>query len=156
LVALELGDRDEAPTLAVDLAVIGFLDEGHADQPAVVAIGPAVIGAGEAGSVAGIGAAQAIAAMAADVQERTDLPLGAAHPQDRILAHVGAEEVPRAWDLTFVAEEEPAAGEDPLQLLLVDLPLREDAATDAPVLDVDQARDIGVHETLLNGVASRP
>src|SRR5262245_13528365 len=145
LVTLELGDRDEAPPCALELAVVGLLDEGDAHEAAVTPVGPAVIGTREGGGVAGVGAAQPIAAMPADVQEGAELTFAVADHQDRVLAHVRAEEVARPRDLALVAEEEPAPGEDPLQLLLVDLALDEDTATDATVLDVHQAGDIGCH-----------
>ena len=38
------------------------------------------------------------------------------------------------WDLAFVGQEQPVAGEDVLLLLLVDLRLDKDAAADGPFL----------------------
>ena len=73
LVIVELRHRDEAPALALQFTVIGFLQIRHAGQPPVIAIGPAVIGAGKARGIAGIGAAQPVAAMAADIQKGVDL-----------------------------------------------------------------------------------
>src|SRR6516162_7662197 len=69
LVAVQLCHRFEAAPLSLQFTVIGFLEVRDADQPAVVAIGPAVIGAGEGGGIAGIRAAQPVAAMTTDVQE---------------------------------------------------------------------------------------
>ena len=87
--------------------------------------------------------------MTADVQEGVDLALGVAYDQDRVLTHVGAEEVPRLRDLAFVAEEQPAARKDPLQLLFVDLPLDEDASADQSVIGIDEITDVCHHGTLL-------
>jgi hypothetical protein len=58
-----------------------------------------------------------------------------ARDDNRVLAHVSAEEVVRLRNLRLVAEEEPAAGEDFLQLLLVDFRVGINAAVDAPLLD---------------------
>jgi len=59
----------EAPPLSLQFAVIGLSEARDADQPAVIAVGPAVIGAGERGGIAGIRAAQPVAAMTADVRK---------------------------------------------------------------------------------------
>ncbi len=48
-----------------------------------------------------------------------------------------------------MAQEEPAAGKDPFQLLLVDLGLDEDAAADQSAIGVDETGDIRCHITLL-------
>src|SRR5205807_7894256 len=53
--------------------------------------------------------------------------------------HRRAEIVARLRDLALVADEEPGAGEDPLELLPVDLVADEDLAADDPALDVDQS-----------------
>src|SRR5438093_1143863 len=80
--------------------------------------------------VAAFGAAQPVAAMATDVEESVDLPAAVAHDQYRVFAHVGGEEIAGQRDLAVVAEEEPAAREDLLQLLFVDPRLDEDAPAD--------------------------
>jgi len=108
-----------------------------------------VIGACEGGGVAGIRSAQAVAAMTADIQEGVNLPDAVAHYRDRVFAHIGREEVARPWDLAFVAQKQPAAGEDSLQLLRVDLRLDKDAAADQAVLGIDQTAEINRHGTLL-------
>src|SRR5215813_3678998 len=145
LVVVELRHRDESPALALESAVIGFLEERDADQRSIVAIGPAVIGTRERGGVAGIGSAQPVAAMAAHVEEGVNLAVRVAHDQDRVLPYVGREEVARLRDLALVAEEEPAASEDPLELLLVDLSLDEDATADQSVLGIDEIPDVPDH-----------
>src|ERR1700722_6215382 len=146
LVAVELRGRYHTPVLAVQLAVIGFLEIGYADERPVIAIGPAVIGAGKGGGVAVIGAAQAITTMPADVEEGVDLTRGVAHHQNRVFAHIGGEEIAGQRDLALVAQEQPAARENPLQFLLVDLWLDENPAAEQTVLGIDQAAlHHGVH-----------
>jgi len=115
-----------------------------------------VIGAGETRGIAAIGAAQAIAAMAADIQKGVYLALAVAHHQDGVLAHIGGEEVARLWYLALVAQEQPAARENPLQLLLVDLRLDEDAAADQAILGIDQSVHVHCHRYLLNVTGMTP
>ena len=76
--------------------------------------------------------------MAADVEECVDLALAVAGDQDGVLAHVGGEKVAGVGDLGLVAEEEPTAGKDLLQLFLVDGVLAEDAGTDQTLVEVNQ------------------
>src|SRR6516164_798655 len=102
---IELRDRAEAPALALQLAVISFLEIRHPDQPPVIAVGPAVIGAGEGRGIAGAGATQPVAAMAADVEERAHLATRVAHDENRVLTHIGREEVAGLRDLALVAQE---------------------------------------------------
>src|SRR5205814_5833162 len=45
LVTVELGHRHQAPAVTVEFVVVGLLDVGDADQLAVIAVSPAVIGA---------------------------------------------------------------------------------------------------------------
>ena len=52
-----------------------------------------MVGADEGGGVAVFGAAQAVAAVAADVQEGVDFALAVAGDQHRVLAHVGGHEI---------------------------------------------------------------
>src|ERR1700740_1666519 len=99
--------------------MVGFLEIRDASEPAVIAVGPAVIGAGETGSISGVGSAQTVAAMPADIQERPHLAGTVAHDQHWIFAHIGREEVARLWDLALVAEKEPRARENLLEFLLV-------------------------------------
>src|SRR4029077_4082610 len=83
--------------------------------------------------------------MAADVEKSADLALRVTDDENRVLAHVSGKEVAGLRDLALVAQEKPAAGEDPLQLLLVELRLDEDAATDQTLLGVDQPEHVGFH-----------
>src|SRR5262249_7258675 len=129
------------------LPIVGFLEVGYAHQLPVVAIGPAMIGTGEGGGVAGIGPAQPIAAVAADVEEGVDAALTVAYHQDRVLAHIRAEEVTRLGDLALMAQKQPAAGKDLRQLLLVDLWLDKDASTDQAALCIHQTPCVRNHAT---------
>jgi len=95
-----------------------------------------MVGTGESGGIARIGPAQPVAPMPADVEEGVDGALAVPHHQDRVFPHRGAEEVTRLGDLAFMAQKQPAAGEDPLQLLLVDLRLDEDTPADKAVLGI--------------------
>ena len=130
LVGVELGYRDEAPLGLVELVVVGVLKVGDRLQIAVGVVGPAVVGTDERAGVAVVSAAEAVAAMAADVQESVDLALPVASDQHGVLAHVGGEEVAGVGELGLVAEEEPAACENLLQLLLVDGIIAEYAGAD--------------------------
>src|SRR5258708_6719004 len=138
LVIVQLRHRVEAPALPLQFALIGFLEVRHARAAPVIAVGPAVIGAGEARGIAAIGAAEAIAAMAADIEEGADLAGGVSHHQHRVLAHIGRKEVTRLRNLALVAQKEPAARENPLLLLFVDLRLDEDATADEPFVGIYQ------------------
>ena len=140
LVVVDLGYGSEAPLAGVQLVVVGLFQAGDGDELAVGTVGPAVVGADERGGVAGIGTADAIAAVAADVEEGADRAVGVAHHEDRVLAHVGGEVVPGIGDLGLVAEEQPAAGKDLLQFLLVDVGLDEDFLVEHP--------PVGIHQTL--------
>src|SRR5712691_4102608 len=118
--------------------MVGLFEGRDPHQLPVVAIGPAVIGAGESSGVPHVGPTQPVAPMAADVEKGVHLPRAVAHHQDRVLAHGGTEEVAGLGDLALVAQKQPATGEDLLQLLLVDLLLDEDAPTHEALLSIDQ------------------
>ena len=76
--------------------------------------------------------------MAAHVQERPHLPVPTSPEQHGILAHVGGEEVVGIGDLGLVSQEEPAASEDPLQLLLVDVLGDEHLAFQQPLFGINE------------------
>ena len=118
--------------------MVGLFQVGDADEFPVIAVGPTVIGAGEAGGVAIVGTAEAVAAMAADIEKGADLAGAVAHHQHWVLAHPGGEEITRTRDLAVMAQEEPAARENPRQLLVVNLRLDKDAAAEEAVLEIDQ------------------
>src|SRR5262245_43399605 len=129
--------------------MVGLLEVRHSDQPPIVAIRPAMIGAGEMLGIAYLGATQPVAAMAADVEKGMDLPSAVPHDQHGVFSHVGAEEIARVSNLALMAEEQPAAREDLLQLLLVDLLVDEDTPTNEALLDIHQLFDVGRHGALL-------
>src|SRR5262249_42424480 len=112
-----------------------------------VTIGPAMIGTGEGSGVAGIGPAQPIAPMPADVEKGVDFALAVPHHQDRVFAHIRAEEVPRLGELAFMAQKQPAAGKDLRQLLLIDLWLDKDAPADQAALGIHQTPWVRHHAT---------
>ena len=142
LVRVKLGHWYQAPLRLVELVVVGVLEVGHGRQLAVSTKGPAVVGADECPGVAVVGSAEAIATVAADVEESVDLALPVAGDEDGIFAHVGGEEIARVGDLGLVAEEEPATRKDLLQFLLVDGFLAEDAGADQSLVKVDQRVDV--------------
>src|SRR6185503_12735238 len=80
--------------------------------------------------------------MPAHVQEAGDLAIGLPGHDDRILAHVRAEEIVRLRDLRLVAKEKPAAGKDLLQLALVDFRIRIDAPVDPAAPYVYQLTEV--------------
>src|SRR4051794_17549837 len=57
LVVVQLRHRGETPALPPQFAMIGLLEVRHSDEPAVIAVGPAMVSASECRSVAVIGAA---------------------------------------------------------------------------------------------------
>jgi hypothetical protein len=136
-VSLDAG-LDQTEGRSVERVVIGLPLAGDMLERAVVAIGPAVIGAGETGGVSGVGATHPGTAVPTDVQECIDSAIAVAHDEDRVLAHIGRHEVARMRDLCFMTQEEPAAREDPFELLRVDLGIDEDPSTDKPVVGIDQ------------------
>src|SRR5439155_17522803 len=73
-----------------------------------------------------------------------------AHDQNRVLAHVSGKEVARLRNLALMAQEQPAAGEDLLQLLLVDPRLDKDAPTDQTLFGIDQSECVCGHWAFLH------
>src|SRR5713101_2399121 len=78
------------------------------------------------------------AAVPTRIEEAADPPRAVAAHDDRLLTHARRQIVTRPRDLALVADEEPGAREDPLELLPVDLFVHEDLPADDPTLDVDQ------------------
>src|SRR6516162_2180763 len=72
-VAAYLRDLDQTPLRFVELLVIGLPKIGHADELAVGAVAPAMVGAGEDRRVALVVATHLHAAMRAGGQEHMDL-----------------------------------------------------------------------------------
>src|SRR5262249_13429209 len=104
-----------------------------------------MISAREIAGIAGIGPAQPGPPVAAYVEEGAHRAPAVPHHQDRVFSHIGAEEIPRIGDLALMAQKQPAAGEDALQLLLVDVALDENAPTDEAVIDINQTLDVRQH-----------
>src|SRR4030095_2026905 len=145
-VILQLGDLDQPPLAAIELRAIRVLEERHAHQRAVRRVAPAVVGAHELDRVALVVAADLHPAMAAGIQEDPDPPRPVATEDDRLLAHGRHEEVPGAWDLALVTDEEPGPDEDLFLLLSVDLLVHEDLAADHSIVDVDHGDETpGLH-----------
>ena len=103
-----------------------------------MAEGPAVVGADEGGGVAVFGPAQPVAPVSADVQERADLALPVAGDDDGVFAHVGSHEVAGVGNLGLVTQEEPATGENLLQLFLVYVLFAENPGADESPVYVNQ------------------
>jgi hypothetical protein len=136
LVRIELGHRNEPPRLAVELAVV--LRHRDPDQLSLVAEGPAVIRALEGLGIPPIQPADPIPPVPAHVEEGADPAVSVATEEHRVLSHVGADEVPGPGDLALVTEVEPAAGEHPLLLQLIELRIREDPPVHEPPVEIHE------------------
>ena len=88
-------------------------------------------------------------AMAAGVEEAAQPPLAVAHHDDRLRAHHRGEEIMRARDLAFEADEQPSGAEDVLHLEIEDVGIGEDLAPHAEDAFrraiVDQGFDLAEH-----------
>jgi len=142
VIALDLGGADEAPVLAVEVLVVVVLESRHADQCAFEVIGPAVVGTHEGGRVAFLGPADGVAAMAAGVEQDVEAARLVPDDNNAVLADVAEEEIARVGDLRLVAHEVPGAGEDVLELELVDLLVGENLSLDEAFVAVDEAKEV--------------
>ena len=104
LVAVHLGHAHQAQALAVQLLVIQLLVARHAAERSPVVVGPPVIRAGEGGGTALVGPTDAVAAVAAAIDEGVHLAVGIASDQDRLLTHVRGDEVARLGNLAVVGQ----------------------------------------------------
>ena len=86
--------------------------------------------------------------MAAEIQKGMHLASSVTHHQHRIFAHICGKEITGVRDLALMTQKEPAAGENPLELLLIDVLFNEDAAIDQSVIVVDQTSHIYRHLAL--------
>src|SRR5262249_19000187 len=77
------------------------------------------------------------------VEEDIDGAALVADDDDAVLADVGEEEVAGVRHLALVGHEVPGAGEDALELNLVDLLLREDAPVDGALFGINQPEEVG-------------
>jgi hypothetical protein len=141
----DLRDRNQAPLFAVQFAMIGFSEVWHPGQAAVIGICPAVIGTDEARGVAIPGAAETVAPMAADIQERTHGSCTVTQNQHRVFTHGGGEKSPRSWDLTVMTQKQPATCEDGLQFLLVNIRIVKDTPADQAAIGIDEFTRVGDH-----------
>ena len=152
LVAVQLGHRGQTPLIRVQLAVISLLEAGHGNQLTVGPVGPAMVGAHEAGGVARVGPAYPVPAVATHVQEGVYLAPAVTGHHHRVLTHIGGEEVTRLRYLALVSQEEPALGEDFLHLLLVNLFLDENPLVYQTYISVNQSPNVRGHTNLRHPV----
>jgi hypothetical protein len=88
----------------------------EAAEASVGVVGPAVIGAHELARGAGRDLAHLGAAMGAPVDQHAHRAVGVPRHDDRLAAHPRGEEIARVPDLALVAEHQPRAAEDPVEL----------------------------------------
>ena len=115
----------QAQEVAVQRAIVCFLVPGHVFQLALVGVGPAVVGAGEVAGIAHVGADDAVAPVAAHVQVGPQAAPPVATEYDRLLAHVGVEEVVGIGHQGLVADHQPGPPEHFLLLFRVDVRINE-------------------------------
>src|SRR4051812_549349 len=89
---------------------------GHADQPAVEAVGPGVIGAGQPFRAAAAAADEPRAAVAADIGEGAHRAALAAYHDDALAEIVDRPPVAGAGDFVRVADDLPGRADHPLHL----------------------------------------
>jgi hypothetical protein len=86
--------------------------------------------------------------MGAAVHERTHGAVAVAHHDDRLAPHTRREEIARVPHLALVAEDQPRAAEDPVELQLEQHGIGVDGAVDA--VGLDQTLDgLNVHGSVL-------
>ena len=136
-VAVELGDRPQAPFGLVEGAVVDVLLR-HCRQGAGGAVRPAVVGAGEAPGGSEVVAGHSHAAVAAGVEEAAQGSVALTYQDDWVGAHVGGHEVAGAGELALVGEKQPGAAEDLLELGLVDVLVAVHRGVEKAFLDVDE------------------
>ncbi len=96
---------------------LGRAEVHGAAQAAVQGVAPAVVAAGElTAAVAPAVGGQRTGAVAADIVEAAQGPVGAAHRQDRPAGHLASHVVAGRRRLVFVTQELPAGGEHALAL----------------------------------------
>ena len=124
----------------VEVAFLVALGLVHAHQPATVgAERPAVVVADEAAGIAGLGEADLVAAMRAGIEEDFQRAVLLPHHQHFVLAHGGGQVVAEFRQLRLVGNEQPATGENLLQLLFVNGLVPEHLARQAALLHVADA-----------------
>jgi hypothetical protein len=98
-----------------------------------------VIAAHEVLGIPLIGSTHPVAAVPAHVQESADFAVSTAAQQYRIFSHVRGEEIVRMRNLAVMAQVEPTARKDSLQLLLVDLLGGKDLTVEQALRGIDQS-----------------
>src|SRR5262249_57308676 len=101
-----------------------------------------MVRADEGGRSSLVRPAHAVAAVATAVQQAAESTVAVATQDDAVLAHVGGDEIAAVGNLALVPQIQPTAGEDRLQLALVDAGLDEDAPTNGATRGVDQRGEI--------------
>src|SRR5438093_11832026 len=114
--------------------------------------------------IAAIRAAHAVASMAAQVQTSSGAPAQVAPQDDRLLAHIGGNEVARIGNFALMAEIEPAAGEEALAFQLVNLAVSKDTPINETAFWINKRLDlhpnasfdsaIGYHMTFLSPLST--
>ncbi len=107
----------------------------HAEQRAAQVVRPPVVRTRERPRGAAIGRADHGAAMPAAVEEHRDLSVAAAHHDGRLRPERPRDEVAGVRNLARVADEHPAAMEDPLHLVGEDARVGVEGGVDAVVAD---------------------
>ena len=130
---------EQAPALPVQAVAIGIPLQRHALEPPRIGVGPAVEAAGELACIAAIRPADLHSPVAAGVEKRANHAILATADEDGILAHVGRHVVAGLGNVGLVAQEQPAARENALELQLVDLRVEEDLAADQPFIELEVA-----------------
>ena len=119
----------------------GPLLERHADEISGDIVRPAMVAARKVLGVAVILAAQLHAAMPALVQEDLDRSVLLANHDDRVLAHVGRQEIAGLSHMRFMAKKQPGTSEDHLLFHVVDILISIDSRIYEAIFFVEQALD---------------
>src|SRR6185437_13198348 len=133
---------DEAPFLALELALIALLEFRHAGQRTVEPIGPAVIGADEAVAVPRIIAAGGHPAVPAAIEQHIDRALLVARDDHRLGAAARQEEITVLRQLAGMTDEIPSTGENALQLATENLLARKARAAQRSGFGIDQIGEL--------------
>src|SRR5581483_8886911 len=114
------------------------VDEGHAGQLSGAVVRPAVVAAAEMCGAAAFLVADLPPSMAAHVEQNVNLARGVARHDHGILSHLPGHVIAGVRDLRFVGNEQPALGEEVLQLPAVNVRVVEDPRADVPFVEPQQ------------------
>ena len=136
--AIQPGGRQQplVGTPESGVAAVGVLVERQPDEPAVVAVRPAVIRAAEMRRVAHLGPADLHAAVQAHVEVRADGALLIPGDDEGVLQNPADYVVAGLGDLGFVRDEHPGPAEDSVPLQREDLVVVVDVGRDHAVPDM--------------------